>query len=381
MIVPGDYKGPQVEILVRDLKQDNTNEVIDKVLSNIKVKPAKVGLFLKDEEDGDFTSKVIQAVESKGFTKTDMLDFMDRANQVKLKREVENVKTACSFLKWNFDNIVGEVEYIIDEEKHVKHSAIQKKIEGMVEKSDSFTKFCTKNNALPELFEYPIPLLIQSGENFQVNKFLVESDQKVLNSETVYINVIGKYRDMNAMASRTLLVNPEEDQKKAYQLAYEAFDVCLKNLVPGEPISKAYIAARDYIREKDERLGASLHTNFGFGIGYRVKEDLLVINETNQTIVKPNMVFHVRITMKEVNKKPQRSVIALGDTVLITEEGEAVILTKSIQRKYSEISYSLEVLYSAITLQSADNEEDVKMKEAPEKKKEKTLNTDEDILR
>lgn len=62
------------------------------------------------------------------------------------------------------------------------------------------------------------------------------------------------------------------------------------------------------------------------------------------------MVFHVRITMKEVNKKPQRSVIALGDTVLITEEGEAVILTKSIQRKYSEISYSLEVLYSAITL-------------------------------
>lgn len=124
MIVPGDYKGPQVEILVRDLKQDNTNEVIDKVLSNIKVKPAKVGLFLKDEEDGDFTSKVIQAVESKGFTKTDMLDFMDRANQVKLKREVENVKTACSFLKWNFDNIVGEVEYIIDEEKHVKHSAI-----------------------------------------------------------------------------------------------------------------------------------------------------------------------------------------------------------------------------------------------------------------
>ena len=48
MKVPTDYKGPQVEILVRDLKQDNTNEVIEKVLSFIKVKPAKVGLFLKD---------------------------------------------------------------------------------------------------------------------------------------------------------------------------------------------------------------------------------------------------------------------------------------------------------------------------------------------
>jgi hypothetical protein len=37
-------------------------------------------------------------------------------------------------------------------------------------------------------------------------------------------------------------------------------------LVPGEPISKAYIAARDFIREKDERLAATLHSNFGFGV-------------------------------------------------------------------------------------------------------------------
>jgi hypothetical protein len=42
------------------------------------------------------------------------------------------------------------------------------------------------------------------------------------------------------------------------------------------------------------------------------------------------MVFHIRITMREVNKKPQRSVIAIGDTVLISEEGEAIILTKNI---------------------------------------------------
>ena len=86
----------------------------------------------------------------------------------------------------------------------------------MVEKSDSFTKFCSKNQVQPELFEYPIPMLIQSGEAFQVNKFQVENDQKILNSETIYINVVGKFKDMSAMASRTLLVNPEDDQKKAY---------------------------------------------------------------------------------------------------------------------------------------------------------------------
>jgi hypothetical protein len=48
MEVPMDYKGPELEILIRDIKQDNTSEVIEKVLSHIKVKPAKVGVFLKD---------------------------------------------------------------------------------------------------------------------------------------------------------------------------------------------------------------------------------------------------------------------------------------------------------------------------------------------
>mgnify|MGYP001806433019 CR=1 FL=1 len=136
---------------------------------------------------------------------------MDKVSVVKIAREIDSVKMASNFLKWNFDNIVEEVEYIIDEEKYVKHTSIERKLEGMVEKSDSFTKFCSKNNVQALDFEYTIPMLIQSGDNFQINKFQVENDQKPLNSETVYINVVSKYKDMNAMASRTLLVNPEED--------------------------------------------------------------------------------------------------------------------------------------------------------------------------
>lgn len=34
------------------------------------------------------------------------------------------------------------------------------------------------------------------------------------------------------------------------------------------------------------------------------------------------MTFHVRITMTEVNKKVSRSVIAIGETVLINEDGQ-----------------------------------------------------------
>ena len=55
------------------------------------------------------------------------------------------------------------------------------------------------------------------------------------------------------------------------------------------------------------------------------------------------MSFHVRITLNEVHKKPSRSIIAIGETVFVDGEGRQLILTSEIQRKYSEISYSLDV--------------------------------------
>ena len=53
------------------------------------------------------------------------------------------------------------------------------------------------------------------------------------------------------------------------------------------------------------------------------------------------MCFHVRITLTEVHKKLERSILAIGDTVLIEDVNKYTILT-NVQRKYTEISYSLD---------------------------------------
>jgi nucleosome binding factor SPN SPT16 subunit len=122
------------------------------------------------------------------------------------------MKVAAKFVQWTFTNIVNEVEDIIDSEKQIKHSHVQKKIESALEKEEQLKGFLKKNEGVKATFlEYPLPVLVQSGESFTLNKFNVQSDTNRLNSETVYINVCGKYKDMNAMASRTLLVNPEDD--------------------------------------------------------------------------------------------------------------------------------------------------------------------------
>ncbi len=66
-----------------------------------------------------------------------------------------------------------------------------------------------------------------------MNKFEVDSSEDKLNSQAVYINVCGKFCDMSAMASRTLLVDPTPEQKKAYMLANEALDMLVSSLKIG----------------------------------------------------------------------------------------------------------------------------------------------------
>ena len=52
---------------------------------------------------------------------------------------------------------------------------------------------------------------------------------------------------MSAMASRTLLVDPTEDQKKAYMIANDALDTLISHLTVGQPISAAYMAAKNLV--------------------------------------------------------------------------------------------------------------------------------------
>lgn len=55
------------------------------------------------------------------------------------------------------------------------------------------------------------------------------------------------------------------------------------------------------------------------------------------------MLFHVRITMSDIDSKTSRAPLGIGDTILIDKDGKVNIITSAIQRNYNEISYSLAV--------------------------------------
>lgn len=120
MHLPEGYDGPKLEIVLRTLKPvDNTDEVIQKVFSQIK-NGGKIALYQKDQPDGDLTEKVLNHIA--GHPKAEMKEFMDKVNMVKITPEIDNMKLAAKFIKWTFENIVNEIEDIIEVDKGIKHS-------------------------------------------------------------------------------------------------------------------------------------------------------------------------------------------------------------------------------------------------------------------
>jgi hypothetical protein len=108
---PDDYAGPVVEIIQKDSKSENLNEFIDDLLTKNITKGNNVAMFKKtDEVDGDLTKMLIERISANNLKLTEMQEFMDRVNRVKIYEEIQNVKVAASFTEWSFKKLIRELE-------------------------------------------------------------------------------------------------------------------------------------------------------------------------------------------------------------------------------------------------------------------------------
>ena len=222
---PDDYGGPEVEIVQKDSKTENLGEFIDNLLTTNTKSGNNVAMFKKnDQEDGDLTKMLIERVKANNLKLTEMQEFMDKVNRVKIYEEIQNVKIAARFTEWSFKKLIGELEDCMQNDIKVKHRKIGGNFEKLLDSPEKMGSFMKQHGVTDsQLLEFPLPVLIQSGEHFNLNKFQsVDCDDNKLDANTIYINICAKYTDMQAMASRTLLINPTDKQKAAYMLAFDA---------------------------------------------------------------------------------------------------------------------------------------------------------------
>ena len=129
MQVPEWYIGPELQVLSRNIKQEEVPVFVTRVLAEIPDNVQKVAVFQKDRIDGELSQKVFDGFNARGAQLLEMADVMQQIQKVKLDCEQKNMRMASELTEWTFRRIVSEIEDIIEEDKKVKHSYIQSKIE------------------------------------------------------------------------------------------------------------------------------------------------------------------------------------------------------------------------------------------------------------
>ena len=139
------------------------------------------------------------------------------------------------------------------------------------------------------------------------------------------VNAEGYHSDEARMY---ILGNPDDRQKRAFEVVYNAFQTALKTICPGVKGKEVYYAARKVIENSgymDYFAGFARYPKYNFlghGIGLEINEPPL-INPHDETVLKPNMTIAIEPKLIAPNWG-----VTFEDTILITEYGYQ-FLTKS----------------------------------------------------
>jgi len=115
-------------------------------------------------------------------------------------------------------------------------------------------------------------------------------------------------------------------------------------MTAGISISDLHKSVTDFCnKHSNSFLAQYLPKTFGYGIGLKPKEDLLSLSANSNRILKPGMVFAIRLSLANFDsqKRPSRNCLQIADTVLVVGDGPPEVLTRATSRIYNDISYTL----------------------------------------
>ena len=167
------------------------------------------------------------------------------------EEEVESLKKSGKVASYFFGKAISEVEMVIDSGKVTKHSDISKKVLDLMENESELKKCAIKlssQKVSKEFIDIGAQTSIQSGGSYS-NKLFIESNDKELKSDCILISLGAMYRSYNTFISRTLLIDPTEEQKNIYKKIETLAKILTTNLRVGVKINEVYKKARMFMQD------------------------------------------------------------------------------------------------------------------------------------
>lgn len=148
----------------------------------------------------------------------------------KFDSDFQLLKKCFEGTEYYFDKLVKEVEIIVDEERTITHQEISKTMENYLEKTKPSLR--KKFGLMERFFDFSYSPIVQSGGNYSL-RIINESDRNKLSSDVIRLSLGGKYFEMNCNVIRTLIINPTEDEQRAYTALCSLFSELQSGLKPG----------------------------------------------------------------------------------------------------------------------------------------------------
>lgn len=320
---------PSIQLHLRD-KTDQDKENFQKLVNAIKGSNSRktVGVFVKDNFQGQFLDEWKNAFEKESFEKVDISSAVAYVMSVREEHELTHVKKAAQvssdiFVKY----FKKQIMEIVDDEKRVKHSKIADGIEGALESK----KFLQPGMDADQV-EMCYSPIVQSGGKFTL-KFSTVSNEEKLHYGTIICSLGVRYKFYCSNIVRTMLYEPSQEQQDNYDLLLKTFDIILDKLRHGVKLCDVYNAALEHVTKEKPDFQANFVKNVGFGMGIEFREGSLLITSKNNHVAKKGMVFNINagfsglVNESADDSESKNYALFIGDTVLVNEDSSATLLT------------------------------------------------------
>lgn len=344
----GDGPGKCPAIAVLDTEKDAV--ALDEALGTAVGAETVAGLLVKEAKtQRGPMAEISKKALAKAKSQVNIAVGLAHLLAVKDAEEVAKIKKAAMLSSAVFRYALLErIEKTIDQDKKVSHASLSQVAEDAIT-----TPSKVKVKGLKDDFCDPCyPPIVQSSSADTPKRVFdlkpsAESDSERLEFGVIISSLGARYSNMCSNISRTLLVDPTEEQKAAYSAVLRAHTAAVEALVPGAKLSEAYHAAVRKLKSSGAKnadaLVAGIGKNVGFGTGIEYRDSAHLLNAKNETLVKEGMVFNVAVGSSNLKDNKNGSyALFLADTVHVRGgKLKPEVFTASAKKELTNISYEL----------------------------------------
>ncbi|CAI9101356.1 OLC1v1038659C1 [Oldenlandia corymbosa var. corymbosa] len=340
--------GVDVIMHVKSKGEDGTTQM-DAVLNSMHTQAKlerqsspRVGYIAREVPEGVLLKKWDDKLKNSGLELCDVTNGFSDLFAVKSQDEITFVKKAAflsaSVMK-NF--VVPKLERVIDEEKKVTHASLMEETERAIMDP---AKIKVKLKA--ENVDICYPPIFQSGGTFDLRPSASSNEDPLFyDSNSIIICALGsRYNSYCSNVARSILIDANSTQSKAYEVLLRAHEAAIGALRPGKQASAVYEAAVAVVKKDAPEFLPNLTKSAGTGIGLEFRESGLILNAKNDRLLKAGMVFNVSLGFQNLqaeseNPKARTFALLLADTVTITDASYEVVTNLS-SKSVKDVCYS-----------------------------------------